>query len=387
MDFKKKTTKLNFIDVFSGAGGLSCGLEMAGLNCLLGIDYDKHAMATFARNHQKAKIFCGDIHEITPELLLALTGNKKIHAVVGGPPCQGFSTVGTGNPKDKRNSLFMQFLRITKELNPYFIIIENVTGLLAKKNEKSLKGIIKKFASMGYNLDVRVLSSQNYGVPEVRRRTIFVGTRINQESQFPKLEFDTYRGKKYIPPVTIGDAFKNLKDKNGLIHNHDIEFSQIPNKLDLSRLKLIPEGKGIRYQRDEEKYFPKKLRLDVDWENLRENRFRQTKYQRLDRKSPSPTIMTHRHSYYHPTEDRYLTQREAALCQSFPNDFVFCGPVSAQWRQIGNAVPPLLGKALGKTLKKMYREADPELLEKKTRGLIPKKQNIISNRSQAFNYR
>jgi DNA (cytosine-5)-methyltransferase 1 len=343
MDFKKKTTKLNFIDVFSGAGGLSCGLEMAGLNCLLGIDYDKHAMATFARNHQKAKIFCGDIHEITPELLLALTGNKKIHAVVGGPPCQGFSTVGTGNPKDKRNSLFMQFLRITKELNPYFIIIENVTGLLAKKNEKSLKGIIKKFASMGYNLDVRVLSSQNYGVPEVRRRTIFVGTRINQESQFPKLEFDTYRGKKYIPPVTIGDAFKNLKDKNGLIHNHDIEFSQIPNKLDLSRLKLIPEGKGIRYQRDEEKY--------------------------------------------HPTEDRYLTQREAALCQSFPNDFVFCGPVSAQWRQIGNAVPPLLGKALGKTLKKMYREADPELLEKKTRGLIPKKQNIISNRSQAFNYR
>ncbi|RLA65878.1 MAG: DNA cytosine methyltransferase [Epsilonproteobacteria bacterium] len=387
MDFKKRTQKLNFIDVFSGAGGLSCGLEMAGLNCLLGIDYDKHAMATFAQNHQKAKIFCGDIRELTPELLLALTGGKKVHAVVGGPPCQGFSTAGTGDPKDKRNSLFMQFLRITKELNPYFIIIENVTGLLAKKNEKSLKAIIRKFSSMGYNLDVRVLSSQNYGAPEIRRRTIFVGTRINQESQFPKIDFDTYRGKRYIPPVTIGDAFKDLKDKNGVIHNHNLEFAQIPNKLDLSRLKLIPEGKGIRYQRDEEKYFPKRLRLDVDWENLRENRFRQTKYQRLDRKLPSPTIMTHRHSYYHPTEHRYLTQREAATCQSFPKDFIFCGPVSAQWRQIGNAVPPLLGKALGKTLKKMYKEASPELMKKNTPGVIPKNHKIISNRSQAFNYR
>src|SRR5574343_1700135 len=135
MKQKKENMKLNFIDVFSGAGGLSCGLEMAGLNCLLGIDNDVHAMATFAHNHPHSKVFCGDIKKLTPELLGALTQNKPVHAVVGGPPCQGFSTVGIGDPNDSRNGLFLQFLRITKELRPYFVIIENVTGIMKKKNE------------------------------------------------------------------------------------------------------------------------------------------------------------------------------------------------------------------------------------------------------------
>lgn len=375
---KKENMKLNFIDVFSGAGGLSCGLEMAGLNCLLGIDHDIHALATFAQNHPNAKVFCGDIKKLSPELLGALTQKKEIHAVVGGPPCQGFSTVGIGDPNDRRNSLFLQFLRITRELRPYFVIIENVTGLLAKKNEKSLRAILRQFNALGYNLDVQVLSSHFFGVPEHRRRTIILGTRINAAPIFPT----PTHGIK-VPPMTVGEAFQDLKDENGVIHNHDLEQAQVKNKIDLQRLKRIPEGKGIRYKSDEDAYLSKDLKLNIDWENIREKRFRQMKYQRLDTKAPSPTIMTHRYGYYHPTENRFLTAREAAKCQSFPNNFVFLGPLSAQWRQIGNAVPPLLGKALGNSLKKMYQLADSSSIKRD----YVKTDKIFSKRKEAFHYK
>ncbi|ATH08083.1 hypothetical protein BIY24_09005 [Halobacteriovorax marinus] len=346
---------LNFIDIFAGAGGLSCGLELAGMKCVLGIDANKHAMETFARNHKHAQTYCGDITKLTKKELLKKLDGNHVHVVVGGPPCQGFSTVGLGNPDDMRNTLFLEFCRIVKTTMPYFVVIENVTGLLAKKNEKTLQNIFKKFRSLGYEMDVQVMSSQNYGVPEKRRRTILIGSRVNCDIIFPKHTHDTVMAKTFRPPMTVGDALENLETKKGKLYNHDLEQAMIKSKIDLKRLKRIPEGKGIRYQADEKKYLTPSLKLGVDWENLRENRFRQTKYQRLDRSLPSPTIMTHRHSYYHPVEHRYLTQREAAALQSFPNDFEFMGPLSAQWRQIGNAVPPLMAKAIGKSLKSMYK--------------------------------
>lgn len=383
----KAKKELNFIDVFSGAGGLSCGLELAGLNCLLGVDINKHAMTTFLKNHKKAKVFCGNIQDLKPPLLKELTDGKKIHAVVGGPPCQGFSTVGTGDPKDKRNSLFKHFVRIVKETRPFFIVVENVTGLLATKNEKTLRSIFKEFSQLGYNLDVQVMSSEQYGVPEKRRRTIILGSLLNDSPTFPSPSHNIYKGKKFIAPVTVGEAFANLECKNGKILNHDVENAQVSNKLDLKRLKRVPEGSGIRYQKDEEKYLPPSLRFDIDWETIREKRFRQTKFQRLDRNKPSPTIMTHRHGYFHPVQPRYLTQREAAKCQSFPNNFEFCGPLSAQWRQIGNAVPPLLGKAIGKSLLNMFKEAK----ENTFKSVKPNKKKILEliykRRKEAFIYK
>ena len=130
---KVKKEKLNFLDIFSGAGGLSCGLEMAGMKCILGVECDKNAIKTFGHNHKGAETFCGDIQGLTKPILTKLIGNQKVHAVVGGPPCQGFSTAGTGDPFDQRNSLFLQFVKIVKYTLPQFIVIENVTGLLAKK--------------------------------------------------------------------------------------------------------------------------------------------------------------------------------------------------------------------------------------------------------------
>jgi DNA (cytosine-5)-methyltransferase 1 len=374
---KKQT--LNFIDLFSGAGGLSCGLEMAGMKCILGIDQDKNAIETFKANHKFANGFCGSVTDITEKKLKELTNNQTIHAVVGGPPCQGFSTVGLGDPNDTRNFLFKEFIRIVKIANPYYVVIENVTGLLAKKNEKTIKAIFKIFSKMGYALDVQVMSAENYGVPERRRRTIIIGSRINSNITFPKSITNTVVGKTMIPAVTVGDALLKLKASDGKFYNHDIEAAQIKSKIDFERIKCIPEGCGIRYEHDEKSYFPKKLKLGINWSELLENRFRQTKYQRLDRKKPSPTIMTHRHNYFHPVEPRYLTQREAAALQSFPNDFEFIGPLSAQWRQIGNAVPPLLGKAIGRAVVGMYAEKTKSKTTLKTKssedlvGLVRKK--------------
>ena len=370
----KLKSPLNFIDVFSGAGGLSCGLELAGLRCLLGIDMDKNAINTFKANHHYAETYCGSVINLTEKKLKELLKNQPVHAVVGGPPCQGFSTVGIGNPNDTRNTLFKEFIRLVKITKPYYVIIENVTGLLAKKNEKTIKEIFKLFSKMGYTLDVQVMSTENYNVPERRRRTIIIGSRLNHTIHFP----ETVSKIK-----TVGDAFKNLKTKNGKIHNHDIELATIKSKIERERISCIPEGKGIRYEADEKNYLPKKLKLGVDWKNLKENRFRQTKYQRLDRKKPSPTIMTHRHNYFHPTENRYLTQREAAALQSFPNDFIFHGPLSAQWRQIGNAVPPLLGFALGQAVLKMYQHKSATI------GKISKEKSnevVTQVRKRAFVY-
>lgn len=374
---KSKTT-LNFIDLFSGAGGLSCGLELAGMKCVLGVDMDKHAIETFQANHHYAKTYCGSIVDLSAAKIKELTSHQEIHAVVGGPPCQGFSTVGLGNPNDTRNSLFKEFIRVVKITNPYYVVIENVTGLLAKKNEKTIQEIFKIFHKMGYTLDVQVMSSENYGVPERRRRTIILGSRINKTITFPKM----------LPKiVTVGEAFKDLKTSSGKYFNHDIEAAKIKSALDTERIACIPEGKGVRYEIDEKTYFKKKkLKLNVNWKELRENRFRQTKFQRLDRKKPSPTIMTHRHNYFHPTENRYLTQREAACLQSFPNDFKFYGTLSAQWRQIGNAVPPLLGKAIGTALLDMHAEKSASK-NSKLAASVTAKDLVLNVRKKAFHYK
>jgi DNA (cytosine-5)-methyltransferase 1 len=382
---RQGSNKLNFIDVFSGAGGLSCGLEMAGMRCLLGVDHNRQAMDTFDHNHKEAQIYSGDIHELTQSKLEELVGHQTIHAVVGGPPCQGFSTVGLGNPNDQRNTLFQQFVRMVKITRPYFIVMENVTGLVAKKNEKTLKSIFRRFHNLGYNLDVQVMSAHHYGVPEKRRRTIIIGTRINETPLFPKITHDTIMAKTHRPAKTVGDALNNLTTKNKEIFNHDLDTASLKCKLDEKRLKRVPEGRGIRYEKDELEFLSPSLRLGIEWDKIPENRFRQTKYMRLDRSTPGPTIMTHRHSYYHPVENRYLTAREAAAIQSFPNDFIFKGSLSAQWKQIGNAVPPLLGKAIGQSLVKMHKDSELETTPS-TKRKKPNPKKIGSIREKAFVY-
>ena len=345
----KNKNSLTFIDLFSGCGGLSCGLEMAGHRCLLGVDANKEAIKSFAANHHEAAVYLGDIKQLKEKKLNELLKGQKVDMVVGGPPCQGFSTVGRGEVDDDRNQLFKEFVRIVKATQPKVILFENVTGLVAKKNAAILQQIFNYFEKLGYNMDARVLSAEEFGVPEKRRRTIIMGVK-DGECIFPMATHGTRAKKK---AMTVKEALKNLKAKDGRTYNHDVKMAQIKKVEDVERLKFIPAGCGIRYQEDEKAYLPKKLWFGVDWKKLRENRFRQTRLQRLPLNEPSPTILTARTSYYHPVEPRYLTPREAAACQSFPNDFIFHGSQTAVFRQVGNAVPPLLARALGEVIKEI----------------------------------
>jgi DNA (cytosine-5)-methyltransferase 1 len=345
----KKTRGFNFIDLFCGCGGLSYGLEKAGHQCLLGVDVDARALESFAYNHSRAKTFHGDIRRLNAEKLNDLIGKNKIDMIVGGPPCQGFSTVGAGNTSDVRNLLFKEFVRIVRLVKPKVIVFENVTGLVASKNQFILHAIFREFEKLGFSMEARVLSAEEFGVPEKRRRTIIMGVR-GGECRFPAVTHG-YRGKKAVK--TIREVWRSFKAKNGKVYNHEPHKTKKLKEIDLKRLACLPPGAGIRYESDEKKYLPKKLWWDINWATLPERRFRQTRLQRLAWNAPSPTILTSKTNYYHPKENRYLTCREAAACQSFPNDFVFYGSDTSIFRQIGNAVPPLLAEAIGREIHKL----------------------------------
>ena len=330
-----------FIDCFSGAGGFSAGLEMTGrLKCALAIEHDKYAAKTFSSNHPNAKVYLGDISKLSNQELLKLTHGKSIKLIVGGPPCQGFSTAGLGDPNDPRNKLFLQFVRMIKTLTPDYFIMENVKGLLSEKNEKTFKAILSQFKKLGYNMDYAVLNAKHFGVAQSRDRLIIIGSCV-RTAYIPKFKY-----KKLVPIIEV---LKDLKNKYGGTHDHSLSDAEITNKLDKRRISRIPTGECIRYKHQEDDFLTKSLKLGIDWDNLPEGRLRQARYRRLPLYNVSPTIMTSKTCYYHPTEDRYLTVREAAKLQSFPNDFDFGinTPLSAKWKQVGNAVPPLLAKALG----------------------------------------
>ena len=373
--------KFTFIDLFSGAGGLSCGFEKAGLTCLAGIDFLKPAIETFKKNHKNAIGIDGDIRKILIKDFKKKIKNQKVNIICGGPPCQGFSTIGPGDAKDSRNHLFLEFVRFVKELKPEIIVLENVTGLLAKKNIKTLQSIFNCFEELGYDLNARVLSSHHYGAPQIRRRVILIGNRIKIENIYPQKKFSNVGeiSSKLQLPRTVSWAFKNLINFKNKSFNHNIETASIKSELEISRISHVPEGKSIRYERDEKKFLPKKLWFNHDWSEIGEKRFREAKFARLDRSKPSPTIVTGSRMYYHPIENRYLTTREAASLQSFPAEFEFFGSITSQWTQIGNAVPPLMAEAIGDAVKKMLKN-------KKKKIKKNKQTNIEFIRSTAFNY-
>ena len=373
--------KLTVIDLFAGAGGISCGLEMVGFECLLGVDFDKVAMKTFAKNHPKARTISDDLRKISSDRIFKAVDNKKVDVVCGGPPCQGFSTVGPGDADDSRNHLFLEFVRIVKRTEPSYIIMENVTGLLARKNENTLLAVMESFENLGYHVSVRVLSAHHYGAPERRRRTIFICNKYGVDNVFPEKKFkdNESENSSLPPPRTVKWAFDNLIYFGNKSYNHEFDKAQIPNELERGRIRHIPEGKGVRYERDEKQYLPKELWFDVDWNVISEKRFREAKLKRLSFSECSPTINTSRTIYYHPHENRYLTAREAAAIQTFPADFEFFGTISQQWRQIGNAVPPVLAAAIGEAILQMHSNRD-------NMKIASEKADINSIRRVAFNY-
>ena len=177
---KKEENKLNVIDLFCGAGGMSYGFEKAGFNILLGVDSNKTSIKTFELNHKNSNVLCGDIRGISASEIKKMIGSKKVDIIIGGPPCQGFSMAGRRVPNDPRNSLFREYLRIVRELKPKIFVMENVRGLLSMKNnngEKVIDVIIQEFTKIKYKTKCYKVNTADYGVPQRRQRIFIIGTR------------------------------------------------------------------------------------------------------------------------------------------------------------------------------------------------------------------
>lgn len=334
---------INFIDIFSGCGGLSLGFSQAKFFCLGAIDNNKDALETFSLNHPQSKILKKSIEQVTTVDLEKLQEKKKVHILVGGPPCQGFSFLGTNKKNDPRNFLFKEYLRIVKFYNPEVILFENVQGILSKKYEPIFKKIIKELTILGFHINHCVLNSFFYTTPQERKRVFILGAKKKILS-FPE------KKKKHL---SIQDSWNSFLNKKKL-YNHDLEHTFIKNALSLERLRCIPEGGSIRYQKDEDFFLPKHLKFNIDWNLLPEKRFREKKLQRLHFSKPSPTIVCSESAYYHPQEHRKLSCREAASCQGFPWNFQFKGTRTSIFKQIGNAVPPPLAFHIAQEIKKQY---------------------------------
>ncbi len=312
-------SSMTFVDLFCGAGGLSKGLEMSGLQGICGLDWFKEACMTYNRNFHHPFVN-GDIKDpnIKQKFYDTVKNQLKgrpLNIVAGGFPCQGFSMAGNRIVDDPRNSLYLELIEIVKHLQPEFVICENVKGLRSMLDGKVEQKILDDFRAIGYEMNVTTLCAADYFTPQKRERVIFIGNRIGKKNYHPK---PILKPSEYI---TTGQSIGDLID-----YPEDKAFNHVPTKHrpDMAQRMLeLPEGQSL-YKGYSDAW--KKCPWNEASCTIKEN---------------------HGGVNIHPKLPRVLTAREMARLQSFPDEFIFEGPKNKQLVQIGNAVPPLLGKAIG----------------------------------------
>jgi DNA (cytosine-5)-methyltransferase 1 len=309
------------IDLFCGAGGLSEGFRQAGFKSILGIDSDKSALETFALNHKGAETICGDILRITKEDIVKKIKRKTVDLIIGGPPCQGFSMAGRRNPNDPRNKLVREFLRIVKDFKPKVFVIENVQGFRTMTDEygKKVLEIVKELAKeSGYYIEPHFINSRDYSVAQKRKRMFLVGSKKKN------LKLDIRKTKE----VVVGDL---LLPKKAI--GEEYFYSQ----------KLI-DGFLRRAKRN------KRLGRGFGWRFLRMSEQSNTISARYY-KDGCEALVKYDDSFKEGSI-RKLTEKECARIQSFPDSYKFAGGKIKTYKQIGNAVPPNMAKAVAKSIKR-----------------------------------
>ena len=321
---KSGKSQMTFVDCFCGAGGLSKGLEMAGLQGICGLDWFKEAGMTYERNFDhpfvNGDITQSDVKQHFYNVIKQQLKGRRLNVVAGGFPCQGFSMAGNRIVDDPRNSLYKELLEIVEFLQPDFVVCENVKGLRSMLGGMVEQKILSDFRKIGYHMNVTTLCAADYTVPQKRERVIFIGNRLGKRNFHPQpmLAPSQYR--------TTGEAIEDLMN-----HPEDIAFNHVPTRHRpemQERMLACPEGHSL-YQGYSDAW--KKCPWNEASCTIKEN---------------------HGGVNIHPKLPRVLTAREMARLQSFPDDFIFEGPKNKQLVQIGNAVPPLLGKAIGLAIRK-----------------------------------
>ncbi|MCI9365853.1 MAG: DNA cytosine methyltransferase [Clostridia bacterium] len=364
----KENKIYNCIELFAGSGGLGTGFLNAGFNIISANDIWEPAAKTYIANHPNVRYIVKDITDLTGNELLENTGYIKedIDVIIGGPPCQGFSTLGKRFIDDPRNKLFREYVRIVDEISPSFFVMENVLGILSMEKGKVLENIIKAFNDIHYNVEYKILNAAEFGIPQQRERVIFIGTKTNKAILYPK-ETHTLNGAPNLEKaLTLWEAISDLPKDSNLetipytsesknnyqeamrrnsigITNHNTVFH---NEKAKKMMKYIPVGKSVWDVQDK---IPKELIPTSGYGNT---------YARLNPDEPGMTITRNfscisSSRCIHPYANRGLTAREAARIQSYPDNYVFLGSKTDISIQIGNSVPPLLGEKIAYTIKEM----------------------------------
>lgn len=339
---------MKIIDLFSGIGGLSLGFEQAGFEIVSAIDMWEDAINTYNHNRVNKVGRVISVEDFNNTVLDNMLTNTVISGVIGGPPCQGFSTVGRRNVDDPRNKLYIEFYKTVKKANPDFFLIENVKGLLTLNKGAFVEDILRRFGhdGLGYDISYKLINAADYGVPQNRLRVFFIGIK-NKHFIFPERT-------SYI--LTAKDAISDLNGKEGEYRcspenefqrkmrgtmrrplNHDFTSH---TEQTISIISQIPDGGSI-------KNLPKEF-----WQVRKYNKA----FERMSSTKPSNTIDTGHRNYFHYSENRIPTARESARIQSFPDDYEILGTRGSQYKQIGNAVPPLLAKVIADEIYKTLND-------------------------------
>lgn len=339
-------------DLFAGVGGMSEGFRMAGFDVAFAIEFDKDIAASYKRNHTETDVIADDICHV--DVVELHKKHPHIDVIIGGPPCQGFSQKGKRlSLDDPRNFLFKQFVKFVAEFKPKYFVLENVPNIITTSKGYFKSQIIESFSELGYEVTCGVLYAKDYGVPQDRRRAIFLGELNKLEIGLPEPtgKHTTVKDAIYdLPFIGSGEGVevceydkhaissyqKFLRGSSTKLYNH---VATKHSKSALERLRMIPKGKG-------KEVLPKELLTKSiysgTWCRLLEDGIAPTITTRFD--TPSSGRFTH------PVLDRCLTIREAARIQSFPDSFRFFGSRTCQMKQVGNAVPPLLAKAIAEVI-------------------------------------
>ncbi len=385
----KKNNLKTVVDLFAGAGGFSSGFEMAGMKIIGGIEKDKWAAETLMNNHKDMKVIMDDIKEVSNEVLVESFGSPDV--IIGGPPCQGFSIANknSGDSKDPRNSLFIEFLRAVKVLKPKVVVMENVPNLIKAKTangEKVIDIIENELKALGYEVESKILEAVKYGVPQIRKRLFVIGTLKKLEKFFPE---EKYTEEKYI---NLWDAISDLPEIEAREGAEELEYTKDSQnefqskmrkestivlnhkamkhtKRMVERFKVMNWGESTKDVPDELKPYQRGNKGKIS-ENIYDQNNR-----RMHPDKPCHTIAASFYAnFVHPFKDRNFTAREGARIQTFPDNYKFYGKPTVvsksllkregregeaylcQYNQIGNAVPPLLAKEIALNLIKHYLE-------------------------------
>lgn len=362
------------IDLFCGAGGLSEGLAQAGFRPVVGVDFDAHAAATYRHNHLGVPVVEDDVETVTGEALMKLARTREVDLIAGGPSCQGFSTHGKRMQDDPRNFLFKHFVRLVDEISPKMFLMENVRGMLTYNKGAFRRQIEAAFDEIGYRTKFTQVLAADYGVPQLRHRILFIGTRDDDiELSFPEPTHGVEYGLK--AHITVREALSDLPligtdykashrpyagQPKGAYQAYCRSGADDAVTLHVGRAlssqagqlaRHIGQGEGLRAVPVDA--LPARFKRMRTISNGQLRRDCTTLYHRLDPDRPSYTITCNYKNvasgpFLHPWEDRAISHREAARLMSFPDRYEFIG--ASFPRQIGNAVPPLLAKAIGSHL-------------------------------------